>query len=110
MVGTKLHAHMCTATHGHLACRRATSAGCVSPARYHRFRVTEPGNFTFDTCASIMDVGISIYRALGLEEANLTKSERMIRLDGSYAYNQVCMAGLAAPLLSLAWQQCIRCG
>lgn len=30
--------------------------------RYYRFKVTQPGNFTFDTCASMMEVGIGLLR------------------------------------------------
>ena len=39
--------------------------------RYHRFRVTHKGNFTFDTCSSMMPVGLSLYS----RTANLSKSE-----------------------------------
>ena len=30
--------------------------------RYHRFAVTRPGNFTFDTCSSMMATGIGLYK------------------------------------------------
>lgn len=30
--------------------------------RYHRFRVTRPGNVTFDTCASMMTVGVEVFK------------------------------------------------
>ena len=30
--------------------------------RYHRFTVTHPGNFTFDTCASMNAMGIVLYK------------------------------------------------
>ena len=39
--------------------------------RYHRFTVKAPGNITFDSCASMMAVGIALYR----RTANITESE-----------------------------------
>ena len=30
--------------------------------RYHRFTVTHPGNFTFDTCASMFALGLQLYK------------------------------------------------
>ena len=52
--------------------------------RYHRFQVTEAGNVTFDTCASMMDVAVAVYKATD----DLSKSEPMFYNNGSIAYNQ----------------------
>lgn len=38
--------------------------------RYHRFKVTKPGNFTFDSCSSAMTQGISIMRQTGINISN----------------------------------------
>jgi serine/threonine protein kinase len=43
----------------------------ISCPRFHRFKVIQPGNFTFDTCASMMDVGLSLYKRTD----NLSESE-----------------------------------
>ena len=37
--------------------------------RYHRFNVTSPGNITFDTCASIMNVAVLMYKRVPLSES-----------------------------------------
>ena len=34
----------------------------IAFGRYHRFKVISPGNFTFDACASMMAVGLSILK------------------------------------------------
>ena len=53
--------------------------------RYHRFSVTKPGNLTFDTCASMMDVGIQLYK----KTDNLAESDPMYRYNnGTLVHNQ----------------------
>ena len=42
--------------------------------RYHRFRVTKPGNFTLETCGSTASIGFNIYK----QTNNLTKSESRV--------------------------------
>ena len=39
--------------------------------RYHRFTVTHPGNFTFDTCSSMLAMGFQLYKRTD----NLSESE-----------------------------------
>jgi len=48
--------------------------------RYHRFAVTKPGNFTFDSCASLMNVGVSLFKRTD----NLNDSEYGRTPDGSW--------------------------
>ena len=45
--------------------------------RYHRFAVTHPGNFTFDTCASMFSVVLQLYKRTD----NLSESEPRMTLD-----------------------------
>ena len=47
-------------------------------ARYHRFKITRPGNFTFDSCASTMGVGLGLYK----RTVDLTKSAPRITPGG----------------------------
>ena len=42
--------------------------------RYHRFHVTKPGNFTFDTCGSTASIGVNLYK----QTDNLTQSESRV--------------------------------
>ena len=63
--------------------------------RYHRFTVTKPGNFTFDTCASAMNVAISIYKRTN----NLTASEPCINSsDGSIQRGLLYVQSFQPPL------------
>ena len=43
--------------------------------RYHRFRVTKPGNFTLETCGSTASIGFNLYKQTG---DNLTQSESRV--------------------------------
>ena len=42
--------------------------------RYHRFRVTVPGTFTFDTCGSTASLGLNLYK----QTSDLAKSESRV--------------------------------
>ena len=53
--------------------------------RYHRFTVTKPGNITFDACASLMNVGVSLFK----RTANLNESEYGRTPDGSWRYGRL---------------------
>lgn len=45
--------------------------------RYHRFKLTSPGNVTFDSCASMMTIGIRLFKRTD----NLSKSDARMTSD-----------------------------